>query len=305
MILHNWALAVCTRNRASLVEELVPALCELECRPEYFFLIDSSDMQSEREKNKVSLTKLSDHISKSKYVLDAPGLPHQRNTAIELALDLGLLFLTFFDDDIRCDPKFFCRLQTLTADFPEVDVWGGFDPQISTHRPRKFLGKIGVYPQESGTVASSGLALTPVPRDRKTSVQFVSGGMQTLKLKSLGGHRLDEALGFHGEDIEFHLRMGKNLQIASSTELPLTHLGATLGKENLSSRNLKESLVAAKLQLVRPDIIKRPHVLIGIIAVSTLGFLKSLRLMEIRLACVHLLNIPRAVFSSIAIWIRK
>jgi hypothetical protein len=305
VILVDHTIAVCTRNRSHLVWDMAKALVDLQYVPRTFILVDSSNSIEERQANEKAVNYIATVIPNCLYYADKPSLAHQRNTAIELAISFQTKFLTFFDDDIRPDSKYFWRLKRLTEDFPEIVVWGGYDLNLPKVRPHLLLSYIGLLPRKPGFVSPSGLALTPSPSERREIVEFVPGGMQTINLWMLGDTRLNEELVFYGEDIEFHLRLGLNSAIASSVELGLFHLGSNVGKEDLQERAYKEFLVPARLHMVRPDRVKKVFVLCGQLMSGLNRSVSTLFQGQVLLAGSILWAAARATVDSISMWSRK
>lgn len=261
------ALVVCTKDRPERVRDFVINLLSEAVPPVPFVLVDSTKSLSGQTTNKDSLDLLRQHDWEVKYVFDNPGLPHQRNTGIEQVVKSfpSVEFISFLDDDVRISKHYFTNVLNLFRIHEELGVLGGYDTTYVKPRGnfiRSFLRKLGLLPESDGLIAKSGLSSVPIPTSELHLVDFVPGGMQSIRISLLGEHRFNEESSFYGEDVEMHFRLGKLCKIASSNSLPVEHLAAKEEKSDNGNQIYSEYLVRMRLHLLDPHRVRFFHMLI-------------------------------------------
>lgn len=248
---------VCTKDRPHRVREFVDHLINTNVPPRKIVFVDSTANHRWVEENNQSATLLREHGWEAHYLSDTPGLPHQRNTALKYisASIPQCEYVSFLDDDIFIPSSYFDDVQSIFETDDGIVVVGGYDANATQDRVResRVLEKFGLLPGDHGRIAKSGLARVPRPRKEIEEVDFVPGGMQSLRRSLLKGALFNEESRFFGEDIEMHFKLSMNGKIVSSILLPVSHLGATESKQDNGSALLSEQLVRVRLHRQDPQ----------------------------------------------------
>jgi glycosyltransferase involved in cell wall biosynthesis len=215
------------------------------------------------------------------HLIDSPGLPHQRNTGLDYVSSnfKYCQFVSFLDDDIFIETDYFERVQSVFDLDPQIVVVGGFDIDASQQAVKKnfVLSAMGILPRSDGRIAKSGLARVPRPFSIADDVDFVPGGMQSLRLGLLGETKFDESSSFFGEDIEMHFKLSTKGRVVSSNALPVRHLNATEGKQDNGEGLLNEQLVRLRLHLENPGRVTYLHLILGCLVVFAWEIVRELR----------------------------
>lgn len=258
---------VCTKDRPERVSDFVQNLIRACVPPRKIVLVDSTTNPSWTDRNRQSLGLLERHGWEPHYISDTPGLPHQRNTALKfIALNFpSTKYVSFLDDDVFIGGQYFENVLTLFESDDDIVVVGGYDTQALQEATfeSKILSRLGLFPAKHGMIARSGLARVPRPVKPIEIVDFVPGGMQSLRLGLLHGVAFNEESRFYGEDIEMHFKLSKNGKVVSSSLLPVTHLAATESKQDNGSAFLNEQLVRVRLHREDPERVRFVPLLAG------------------------------------------
>lgn len=271
---------VCTKDRPARVRDFVMNLIDRNVRPRTLILVDSTLDPDWQKSNRESLSKLNRHGWSTIHLLDSPGLPHQRNTGLKYVIDnlRSCELVSFLDDDIFIDRSYFENVQSVFDLDPNIVVVGGFDKEVSDQSigDHRLLTKFGILPPSDGRIAKSGLARVPRPTNVAEEVDFVPGGMQSLRLRLLGDAKFDETSAFYGEDIEMHFKLSRNGRVVSSNKLPVRHLNATEGKQDNGADLLNEQLVRLRLHLEDRKRVTYSHLIMGCLVVFAWEILRAL-----------------------------
>lgn len=291
------------------MDSLALNLLLISARPSLLIVVDSSDQPGMWDSTAHSLEVLRKSGWSVEHLKSEPGLPRQRNAAINFVSKLKpeVELLSFLDDDVHVSSNYFHIVDHLFSTHQDLAVLGGFDRDDSNAaQPRKLLLSLGLEHPMAGKVSKSGLARVPNPDVDLQIVDFVPGGMQSLRLVFLRGLRFDESSLFYGEDIEFHLRLALHGRVASSQLLRVTHMSGQEGKGSRASRIEGEQLVRYRLHLCRPDLVRFGPLLAVAIVWMVFDVIKSLTsgpgelLLTMRSHCKSLLKIIAMKMASTA-----
>lgn len=165
-----------------------------------------------------------------RYVNTAPGLPYQRNQAIDLALGNVIVF---FDDDVKVEPRTF---EALAASFEDPSVLG-VTGRVIEREHRKVFGKhspLRKLVPGSGTEGSFtryGYPRRLVDRDTKRDIHFMHGSCMAVRTEVARSVRFDEKLRGYalGEDEDFSFRVSRHGRIVYDPNVIVHHakVGAT------------------------------------------------------------------------------
>jgi GT2 family glycosyltransferase len=229
------ALIICTRNRSDLLQRLLKLIARQMVIPDYVVVVDSSDDDSSK-----LIVKHETTLPRVFYVKSHPGLPHQRNMGIRFLKSQfknnEISFISFLDDDIAIDPHYFENVKECFSENPEAVIVGGFDRAV-IHRPgnriTQFLGIRGMLP---GMILKSGITSYPNPNSAVSEVSWVPGGMSNYRKWVFDQYEFRGQVRMYGEDIEMQLKVRKFGKIIVSKKLAVSHLSATLGKDDKRSQ---------------------------------------------------------------------
>ncbi len=262
---------VCTKDRPERVSDFVANLITLGVPPRTLLLVDSTSSHTSQLLNQESMNRLKRHGWDARHLIDTPGLPHQRNTGLGYVSEniKSCEFVSFLDDDIFIGADYFEKVELVFNLDPKIVVVGGYDIEAAEQvvKTNLALSKIGILPYSDGLIAKSGLARVPRPTSIADDVDFVPGGMQSLRIGLLGEVRFNEASAFFGEDIEMHFKLSTQGRVVSSNSLPVRHLNATEGKEDNGANLLNEQLVRLRLHLENPKRVTYTHLILGCLVV--------------------------------------
>lgn len=289
-------VVVCTKDRPERVEVFIQHLSTLDIPPMSFLLVDSTSNSKHLEKNSSGINLLRSKGWHAVHLIDTPGLPHQRNTALDyVTKNLNQArFVAFLDDDILISRDYFDNVLAVFDSDPELVVVGGYDCGAGKFKPKQHpvLVSLSILPKKPGEIAKSGLSQVPRPEKDLELVDFVPGGMQTLRLSLLKDLRFNEESKFFGEDIEMHVRLSVAGKIGSSALLPVIHLEAKESKAGNGSQAIQEQIVRLRLHLLNPKKVSFFHLALGSVFVMMHDVGSQLKQLQFResvsLAAQHL-----------------
>ena len=229
------ALIVCTRNRAQELANLLVAFENMAVVPRQIVVVDSSDRllanQVEAACNRQSMLNVI-------YIASLYGAPHQKNVGLDFVCQNGIEsieFVAFLDDDVIPHPNYFKNLLKLFGDHDDVFCFGGFDESLVRPKVSRLRMSLGLDSRMGNVVLRNGLTPASIPTLEFQYCEWVPGGMQTFRKRSVQENRFDGTIRIHGDEVEFQLRL-ETLgygRIATSSLLGVEHLGAQTGKTNV------------------------------------------------------------------------
>ena len=233
----NTVLCICTRNRPEYVQSLLQSFRFLTAIPKKCLVIDSSD-NDETEKNIFKIQ--NDLTIEIQLIKSLPGLPHQRNIAIQYIKNQSLLsdegIVSFLDDDVRVSSNYFEKVRELFSEnATAVNIGGYFKDSIPNGKRSLFRRMALTSSSKNGIVLSSGFATLPIPTSKATETKWIPGGAQNIKMGLFHHLLFDGRIRMYGEDLEFCLRASQYGKILCSDELLVTHLAADEAKDDFRS----------------------------------------------------------------------
>lgn len=195
------AIGIATRGRAGMVTELLDALVHLE-RPSDFrlsFIFVENDTQLSLEelvknfRERLASEERLIHVNEPKL-----GIPFARNRVIEIALEQGVDYLAFIDDDVRPDTNWLTELLG-GACKRGLDLAGG---PIRLGKPREHLDYWqravwhGVH-FRMRRVERVAAMRQATGNDKRVTI-ITSNWLARMAFIRLHGMRFDESLGFSG-----------------------------------------------------------------------------------------------------------
>jgi len=114
-------VAICTRNRARLLERTLASLAELDVPRdvEYRLIVVDNGSTDDTPRR---CEQFADRLPLRHLVEDAPGLSHARNRALRVATGE---YLVFTDDDVTVDPDWLASFVATARRWPEAAAFGG------------------------------------------------------------------------------------------------------------------------------------------------------------------------------------
>lgn len=188
-------VAICTRDRVDDLRrclESVAAQTVAACR---VLVVNSGD-------------KLGTLIEGVEVVESPPGLPRQRNVALE-TLDGD--FVAFLDDDVELEPAYLERVMLWFAEHPEtVGVSGHIDNDVPFSWASRVFRRAFSLSNGDGILRPSGDLIYLYHPSRPTRVDALSGSNMVWRREATKALRFDEALAGYAymEDVDFSLRAG-------------------------------------------------------------------------------------------------
>lgn len=229
-------LIVCTRNRHEYLSKLLENLKLQTLLPRALILVDASDDAYFRKEGLLEV----ESVTKGRYDLHnlhcEPGLPSQRNYALEyISANPGLSeskYICFLDDDIILNSDYFGRVEKLLSENADLACLGGYASNFPPNKVgifRKIAG-LGGHGDE-GRVLSTGFALTIHPTNEIQEVDWVPGFAMNFHHSKIRKHRFNDEIRMYGEDLDFQSSLVG--PIATSKYLNLTHLHSPTGRKSL------------------------------------------------------------------------
>lgn len=261
----NTILVVCTKDRHFILEEFFKYLQE-NCKstPKDIVIVDAS---SDDRTHAVCIDQHSQGFFSISYIKSQPGLPHQRNLALDFLEDsqqvLPESVIHFLDDDIYPSSNYFSNARILLERFQDAICVGGFDQDVKDAVPPKILILSSLFKAKSGQVSRAGFTRVAYPESDSDFVEWVPGGMQNYRWSKLKFLRFDGRYRMYGEDVEMQIRAGKYGQIIVSNLLPVIHRKSLVSKDNLATAASYYSGFRYWLAQNYPDRFSRKLVLLG------------------------------------------
>jgi GT2 family glycosyltransferase len=225
-------LVICTRNRPmSLQTTLKHLVRRSSVSPSTIIIVDSSDEKMELRN---FLQAWSPPQLTIKVLDSSPGLPHQRNVAMEFIARHGVQenwqFVSFIDDDVLVGENYFRNLESLFLKYPHVNALGGFVKSTPAGKVRSIRW---ASLDRHGHLAPTGLTSSGTATLELQEVDWVPGGMQNLRLSVTQRFRYNGLKRMYGEDIEFSMILRRSgVKLFTSSLLGVHHGSAQSQKDN-------------------------------------------------------------------------
>jgi GT2 family glycosyltransferase len=187
--------------------------------------------------------------------------------------DQNIDVVSFLDDDVIPVSNYFNSCRDLFKNNLDAVCIGGYDVSIAPSRKSRMGRWVGLIPKHPGTIAKSGLTSVAVPDSDLSPAEWVPGGMQNFRWSVLRHCLFDGRMAFFGEDVEMHLRMRKYGLIFSSSRLKVEHLGYQGAKPSIVEQKLCESTFRWWLASQYPDMVSKPMVVLGSLALAAQSIL--------------------------------
>lgn len=284
--LNNIVLCICTRNRPNYVNALLKSLTFLNAIPRVCIVVDSSDgAETESVVNNSDTQTITD----LKYIQSLPGLPHQRNVAVEYIKNNSLLnndgIVAFLDDDVRVLPNYFEKINEIFDQNPTAIHLGGVANQQISLKCNSFFRRISLLDsKKSGVILKSGFATLPIPKDSATRTVWNPGGAQSIKMSVFRNVLFDGKIRMYGEDVDFCLRIASLGDLYCSIELPVRHLAASEDKDLVRNSESYTDGFRWTLAMKKQGGVSKSAIIYSTAILMTAEFLLSV----IRLETLHL-----------------
>ena len=230
-----------------------------------------------------------------RYEKTAPGLPRQRNKALELARGDVVVF---FDDDVKVEPGAF---SVLARDYEDPSVLGVTGKVIEKEHRKVFgkhspLRKLLPGSGDEGSFTNYGYPRRLVDRDSKRDIHFMHGSCMTVRKEIAKEVRFDEHLAGYalGEDEDFSYRLSRRGRIVYDPDLVVHH--AKFGATGSDARRFGRQVVVNRHYLFHKNFSPRP--LARLQFGMFIGMLVAHRLLNLEWAGARgLLDGVRAIWS--------
>lgn len=233
-------VVICTRNRTSLLRDCLSHLEGMKCRPRTVLIIDSSD-----EKIRSSTWDFG-NINLIVFYSE-PGLPLQRNTALEAILTdwPPETIVHFLDDDAFPEPNYFLAAESILRGVKSPFIVGSIDRNLEVSWLAVLGIVLGLKPKP-GFIARNGLSTPPNVKSKK--VMWTPGHGFSLVPSRTEGFRFNEEIYFYGEDVDASIRFLMFGEIVVSPFSVIEHRqGPRLGtKEQYDEQEVLLRLFLAK-----------------------------------------------------------
>lgn len=227
----NTFVVLCTRNRPQLLESLLRELEQQTCKITKVLIVDSSDKPLSKESfRSFSLSQ----IGEIDYVHSRPGLPYQRNVALNYLKTFWSESDTihFLDDDVRVDPEFIGIAKSVLYSHPEASVVGAWD-RNSYRAKSSFWRKVTLTGdlKNRGKLLPSGCSWPASNPITEEIVDWCPGFSLNFSANKLSDFWFDGRYRMYGEDVEACLRLSELGPIIVSPDLSLSHIQNDSGRD--------------------------------------------------------------------------
>ena len=203
-------VVICTRDRADDLGRCLASLAVQTTRPDRILVINSG-------------RPLRSAAAAVEVVESDPGLPRQRNVALDLAEgDL----VAFVDDDVELRADYFEHVLGWLVDNPQaIGVSGHIDNDVPFSAASRAFRRVFVLSTGDGLLQPSGDLIYLYHPSQPTRVHALSGSNMVWRRSVIEAIRFDEAL--HGyaymEDVDFSLRAGVHGEMWMLPDAHLVH----------------------------------------------------------------------------------
>lgn len=230
------AVVVCTKDRPNQLMKVLRCIGSQTFRATAVVVVDSStDTRSETVFNKFSRGRAGSFF----YLKSSPGLPRQRNEAIDHLLRMGPSsrpsHTWFLDDDIEFGKDFFELGMKVFLVEPGLVLLGAYDHRVPSKVSEIVTSIASLQLAKGGKVLKSGLVMPPRPSKAFEESEFVPGFSMLLSTETLARVRFDSSIRMYGEDLEFQLRLASYGRIGCSGQLGLDHKSSSINRESARS----------------------------------------------------------------------
>jgi GT2 family glycosyltransferase len=200
-----------------------------------------------------------------RYLTSGPGLPFQRNIAIDyIAQELSLpRFVAFLDDDVEVPTDYFSVGATLLEVNSDIVGVGAFDLNY-VGTPNNLLRRMLMLSTSapSGQLLRSGIATLTPPQSQIELTTWMPGHSMLFRWELLQKTRFNASVRMYGEDVEMQLRALKHGNLAMSKSFWVRHFPSSLNRDQLRAINAFSDGFRWKLALAHPDRVSKFAVLI-------------------------------------------
>jgi len=212
------SLVLCTRNRPADVATCLASVAACTPPPAEVVVVDSSDAFETRD---LCAALLDDFPVPLRYHADTPGLPHQRNTGVGLAMGEVVHFV---DDDTVLEPTYFAAIDACFDDGGVVGACG----QITNLGPRRvppFLYRFFLLDGGEGRVLRSGKNILNFTATTRRPTAWLSGCSMSYRRSLFDTIGFDEDMTGYalGEDVDFSTRAGRHGSLLHEPAARLRH----------------------------------------------------------------------------------
>lgn len=227
------AVVICTLNRPKRIKALLGFLESLRSSPRCVVVVDSSPSG---ETGRVVEDFAKRTPFRLVYLKTQNGAAHQKNMGLDYLeehSDKNLEVVHFLDDDVIPAENYFETCLELFRLYETAAIIGGYDRSLE--RPRaSFLRDLAGLSRgdDNGVVLRSGICIVPFPQEQMQEVQFVPGGMLSVRWFAIKGERFDGRVRIYGDEVELQLRLRTKGKIFSSHALPVLHHSEKAAKDS-------------------------------------------------------------------------
>ena len=250
-------LVICTRNRRDHLFNLFQNLGQCEPKPDLIILVDSSD--TPLTSNEVDTLNM-EIGTPVRYLKSGPGLPFQRNVAIDfIAEEMSAPnFVAFLDDDVEVPDNYFSVGAGILKDNPEIVGVGAFDLNY-LGTPDNLIRRVFMLStrRPCGQLLRSGIATLHPPKLSLELTTWMPGHSVLFRWIPLIETRFDGSVRMYGEDVEMQLRVSKHGPLAMSRNFWVRHFSSSLNRDQLRTVNAYSDGFRWSLALKHPALVSR------------------------------------------------
>lgn len=259
-------LVVCTRNRREHLFNLFQSLKQCEPKPDLTILVDSSDIRLSSSEVATLAREISTPV---RYLTSGPGLPFQRNIAIDFIEQevSAPNFVAFLDDDVEVPADYFSVGTAILEAHSELVGVGAFDLNYFG-TPNNLLRRLLMLStsRTSGQLLRSGIATVRPPESAIELTTWMPGHSVVFRWEPLRVTRFDDTVRMYGEDVEMQLRASKRGKLAMSKNFWVRHFPSSLNRDQLRAINAFSDGFRWKLALTHPERVSRTAVVLTTLA---------------------------------------
>lgn len=227
---------ICTRNRTDCISACLESIAQQTYLPDELIIVDSSDtpLITFDIFNMLFCPKTFPH-TQLKYRHSLPGLTHQRNVGIDLAIGDVIYF---FDDDVILDPHYIKQMQRIFAGHPHYAGGMGSITNLGhTSKIQYFFRRLFLVHRNysSGMFTLSGMPTHTYGTNIFKNVEALGGCCCAYRSHVFQQQKFDENLKRYAfmEDCDFSARVSRKYKLFYNPYAQLVHLQSPLAREKL------------------------------------------------------------------------
>jgi GT2 family glycosyltransferase len=224
-------LIICTKDRPAEVIGLLECLQDVNPSLDVVIIVDSSESVDTK-------MQINHYCKKSPLAIvllsSLPGLPHQRNVAIEwIRKNHPIVDLIFFlDDDARVSARYFEVAEEFVRQNGDWLGITGVNSSIQYSKPKVLRRIFLLDSKKSGRLLPSGETTPPNPIQAIEEVDWMPGISMVLNPKVFQQIEFNSELRMYYEDVDFSIKLRKLGPIFCLREMSYSHLSVSTGRKS-------------------------------------------------------------------------